>query len=72
MLGYFNIFIYRRILWRKWTKQITHIPDAISLNGQTELSQREDVVSDGGCAEDVLLNSPETKNGYFVVPKVIE
>ena len=38
----------------------------------TSLRQRDDVVSDGDCRDEVLSNAPETKNGYFVVPKVIE
>ena len=38
----------------------------------TILRQRDDVVSDGDCRDEVLSNAPETKNGYFVVPKVIE
>ena len=61
----------------EWVDQLNEVnTDGVepmaSTVGQTELSQREDVVSDGGCAEDVLLNSPETKNGYFVVPKVVK
>ena len=38
----------------------------------TVLRQRDDVVSDGDCRDEVLSNAPETKKGYFVVPKVIE
>lgn len=33
---------------------------------------REDVVSDGDRAEDVLRNAPRRQGGYFVVPKVVE
>lgn len=36
------------------------------------LHQREDVVTDGGLQEAVLLNAPDSTEGYFVVPKVIE
>jgi aspartyl-tRNA(Asn)/glutamyl-tRNA(Gln) amidotransferase subunit C len=40
------------------------------------LPRREDKVSDGGKAEDVLANAPEHKSegkgGYFLVPKVVE
>jgi aspartyl-tRNA(Asn)/glutamyl-tRNA(Gln) amidotransferase subunit C len=36
------------------------------------LPQRDDMVADGGRAEDVVRNAPETVGGYFVVPKVIE
>ncbi len=34
--------------------------------------QREDIVNDGGYADKVLSNAPESKAGFFVVPKVIE
>ncbi len=33
---------------------------------------REDVVRDGGCREAILRNAPETHDGYFVVPRVVE
>jgi aspartyl-tRNA(Asn)/glutamyl-tRNA(Gln) amidotransferase subunit C len=36
------------------------------------LPMRDDVVTDGGIAEDVLANAPLTEDGFFVVPKVIE
>ena len=36
------------------------------------LKMRTDVVDDGGKANDVLANAPESANGYYVVPKVIE
>ena len=36
------------------------------------LPRRADKVDDGAIAEDVLANAPETAEGYFVVPKVIE
>jgi len=36
------------------------------------LPRRDDVVSDGGYAEDILANAPERTGGYFVVPKVVE
>jgi len=36
------------------------------------LPLREDKVSDGDCRDQVLANGPETEDGYFAVPKVIE
>ncbi|MBL6642067.1 Asp-tRNA(Asn)/Glu-tRNA(Gln) amidotransferase subunit GatC [Alphaproteobacteria bacterium] len=33
---------------------------------------REDIVTDGGYAEDVLANAPEKDDEYFAVPKVVE
>jgi aspartyl-tRNA(Asn)/glutamyl-tRNA(Gln) amidotransferase subunit C len=37
-----------------------------------KLAWREDRVTDGGRPEDILANSPERQDGYFVVPKVVE
>ncbi len=36
------------------------------------LPLREDVVTDGGEAALILGNSPLSRNGFFVVPKVVE
>ena len=36
------------------------------------LPMREDVVTDGGDASVVLANAPASRNGFFVVPKVVE
>ncbi len=36
------------------------------------LPMREDVVTDGDIAKDVLANAPLTEDGFFLVPKVIE
>ncbi len=36
------------------------------------LRWRADEVTDGNCAEDVLANAPDARDGYFTVPKVIE
>ena len=39
---------------------------------QVEMKKRQDVVSDGGIAGDIVANAPETEDHYFVVPKVVE
>ncbi len=60
-----------------WVEQLDEVdtdgvtPMASSAEGM-ELRWREDTVTDGGKADDVLANAPESRNGYFVVPKVIE
>ena len=36
------------------------------------LKRREDKVAGGGIAERVLANAPDAREGYFVVPKVVE
>lgn len=36
------------------------------------MRKREDVVTEGGRARDVVFNAPETEDHYFLVPKVVE
>jgi aspartyl-tRNA(Asn)/glutamyl-tRNA(Gln) amidotransferase subunit C len=37
-----------------------------------ELKQRDDEVTDGSIADDILRNAPATEEHFFVVPKVVE
>jgi aspartyl-tRNA(Asn)/glutamyl-tRNA(Gln) amidotransferase subunit C len=37
-----------------------------------QLKMRDDKVTDGGDAAAVLANAPQTEDGFFVVPKVVE
>jgi aspartyl-tRNA(Asn)/glutamyl-tRNA(Gln) amidotransferase subunit C len=37
-----------------------------------KLPMREDKVTDGGDPARVLANAPQTEEGFFVVPKVVE
>ena len=36
------------------------------------MKKRQDAVTDGGIAEDVLRNAPAREGNYFAVPKVVE
>ena len=36
------------------------------------MKKRVDEVTDGGLAEDIVRNAPQTADNYFLVPKVIE
>lgn len=36
------------------------------------LELRTDAVNDGGYVDKILVNAPESTQGYFVVPKVVE
>jgi aspartyl-tRNA(Asn)/glutamyl-tRNA(Gln) amidotransferase subunit C len=36
------------------------------------LPQRDDVVTDGARADDILRNAPNGAHGFFTVPKVVE
>lgn len=60
-----------------WVEQLNEVdtdgvaPMSSVIEGM-ELRARADEVTDGGCRDAVLSNAPETKDGFFVVPKVIE
>ena len=36
------------------------------------MKKRQDKVTDGGIAEDILRNAPAREGDYFLVPKVVE
>ena len=36
------------------------------------MKKREDLVTDGGKADDIVANAPETDRNFFLVPKVVE
>ena len=37
-----------------------------------EMKKREDPVTDGGKAADIVANAPATEDNFFLVPKVVE
>ncbi|MCG6115805.1 MAG: Asp-tRNA(Asn)/Glu-tRNA(Gln) amidotransferase subunit GatC [Mesorhizobium sp.] len=37
-----------------------------------EMKKREDLVTDGGKADDIVANAPATEEKFFLVPKVVE
>lgn len=50
------------------TENVEPLPSSVDV----ALPLRKDVVNDGDRREDVLANSPETLEGFYVVPKVVE
>ncbi|WP_163361942.1 Asp-tRNA(Asn)/Glu-tRNA(Gln) amidotransferase subunit GatC, partial [Klebsiella aerogenes] len=36
------------------------------------MKRREDAITEGDRAADIVANAPETEDGYFLVPKVVE
>lgn len=50
------------------TDNVEPLASVVDIN----LRLREDVVTDGGYQKEILANAPETLEGYFVVPKVVE
>ena len=37
-----------------------------------QMKKRADVVTDGGDADAILKNAPQTQDNYFLVPRVVE
>ncbi|MDX1581743.1 MAG: Asp-tRNA(Asn)/Glu-tRNA(Gln) amidotransferase subunit GatC [Alphaproteobacteria bacterium] len=59
-----------------WVEKLSEVDtenvDPMTSVVETTLPQREDVVNDGNCRDDVLSNAPDAQHGFFAVPKVIE
>lgn len=59
-----------------WVEQLSevdtdHVAPMTSVV-EVRLPEREDVINDGDCRDDILANAPQTDGGFFVVPKVVE
>ena len=59
-----------------WVEQLDEV-DTSAVEPMTrvvpiELKKREDVVTDGGKADQILKNAPLAEDGFFVVPKIVE
>lgn len=37
-----------------------------------DMKKRDDIVTDGNKADDIVANAPETERNFFLVPKVVE
>ncbi len=37
-----------------------------------DMKKRQDAVTDGGKADDIVANAPATEDNFFLVPKVVE
>jgi len=59
-----------------WVEQLGEV-DTSNVEPMTrvvaqELKMRDDTVTDGEIADDIVRNAPMTEDHYFVVPKVVE
>jgi aspartyl-tRNA(Asn)/glutamyl-tRNA(Gln) amidotransferase subunit C len=60
----------------QWIEQLNEV-DTDGVEPMTSavavaLPMREDVVIEGGATGDILANAPKSREGFFVVPKVVE
>ncbi len=59
-----------------WVEQLKQV-DTDNVEPMTrvvaqDMKKREDVVTDGAKADDIVANAPMTDDHFFVVPKVVE
>jgi aspartyl-tRNA(Asn)/glutamyl-tRNA(Gln) amidotransferase subunit C len=59
-----------------WIEQLSEV-DTAGVEPMTSVAQmtlpwREDRVTDGARADDILKNAPSAAHGFFTVPKVVE
>lgn len=60
----------------KWVEQLSAV-DTKGVEPMTRvvnmgMKQRDDVVTDGEMAADIVKNAPMSEDNFFVVPKVVE
>lgn len=59
-----------------WVEQLAEVDtdgiEPLATVIDQKLRLRADVVDDGDCRDDILLNAPDAQHGFFAVPKVIE
>jgi aspartyl-tRNA(Asn)/glutamyl-tRNA(Gln) amidotransferase subunit C len=59
-----------------WVEQLNEVDTAdvppMTSVVEMQLPRRRDVVTDGAYNEKILGNAPDTEEGFFVVPKVVE
>ena len=62
----------------EWVDQLAEVdtdkisPTFSSFEDDKGMKKREDVVNDGDCREDITINAPNSEEGFFLVPKVID
>lgn len=60
----------------QWVEQLEEV-DTEGVEPMTsvidvDMKKRQDVVTDGGIADDIVRNAPQRDDNFFVVPKVVE
>ena len=60
----------------KWVEQLGEVDtkgvEPMTSTVAMQLKQRDDVVTDGEIADDIVKNAPMSEDHFFVVPKVVE
>lgn len=60
----------------RWVEQLSELDttgvEPMTSVAEMQLPMREDIVADGNRQSDIVANAPESKHGFFVVPRVVE
>ena len=59
-----------------WIEQLSELDttgvEPMASVAEMTLPMRKDAVTDGNCRDAVLKNAPDSEDGFFAVPKVVE
>ena len=61
-----------------WVDQLSEVntetvsPTFSSFDNDKGMKKREDIINDGNYREDITVNAPNSEEGFFLVPKVID
>jgi aspartyl-tRNA(Asn)/glutamyl-tRNA(Gln) amidotransferase subunit C len=59
-----------------WVEQLGEVDtddvEPMTRVGNRKMPMRDDVVNDGDIQDDVTANAPESRDGFYLVPKVVE
>ena len=60
----------------KWIEMLNEVDvtgiEPLTSVVEVEMKMRDDMVTDGNMADNVVANAPATEDHYFMVPKVVE
>ncbi len=60
----------------EWIEQLAEVDtegvEPLSSVSEVTLPLREDAETDGNCRDAVLANAPDSEDGFYAVPKVVE
>lgn len=72
-LNYYAPQLQNILAWAEQLQEVdTNGVEPLANVSEIALTLREDRVTDGAIANDVLANAPETVEGFFVVTKIVE
>ena len=60
----------------RWVEQLNELDtdgvEPMTSVAEMNIKMRDDVVTDGNRQDDIIANAPQSKHGFFVVPRVVE